>query len=88
MKVEVAFVYPVVFTLAADAFIRYFEALVNYSFSFVADGVVGGLEEGDQSVSFKFVLPELPDVQSSFGFVSCVVCLKLCSCSLFSLWLD
>ena len=82
MKVKVTFINSVVFALATDAFVRYFEALVNYSFSFVADGVVGDLEEGDQSVSFKFVLPELLDVQSSFGLVACVFCLQICSCSL------
>ena len=52
MKVKVTFINSVVFALATDAFVRYFEALVNYSFSFVADRVVGDLEEGDQSVSF------------------------------------
>lgn len=88
MEVKVNFINSIVFALSTEAFVRYFEALVNSSFYFVADGVVGDLEEVYQSVSFKFVLPELPDNQSSLGLVACVVCLQLCSCTLSSLRLD
>ncbi len=45
MKVKLTFINSVVFALSTDAFVRYFEALVNHSFYFVADGVLGDLEE-------------------------------------------